>query len=143
MQIIKARQYFQLSFLLPPFFSIVGMLYLLLTEYFNVGISLGDTIGWIFTFLAYSIIIGGVQYAIIIIAFLWWMKNMDLKSIKRLILILPIIHALSMAFSSILGARTAEVLDYMGYSLLFGYFYVAIAFTGYFILSRKNILEEI
>lgn len=139
---LKTNNYFRTSFLLPILFSLIGMGMLLLTEYFEV-IKPTFFIGQLSIFLAYSIIIGGIPYLIITITFLWWMRGKRERLVKKRILLLPLFHSLLMLIGSIiLNARLHEAFLFSGYSLFFGYFYIGIAFLGYFLLKHNNMIQE-
>ena len=139
---MKARLYFQLSFLLP--------IILPLLAWFTLGFDLGNGIS---TVLILSLVVGGFPYLLFLAGCFCWVPGKDLRSIQRFtflapLLFIPVFLACGffvMLLQMRLGEELRNMIDWvLGFSyliLIVGYFYVILVNAGYYLLRFAGFFE--
>ena len=139
---MKARLYFQLSFLLP--------IILPLLVWIMGGFDLGNGI---LAVLILSLVVGGIPYLFFLAGFFCWVTGKDLRSIQRFTFLAPLLFIpvfLACGFVVMLPKmRLGEELRNMSnwvlgfsYVILFvGYFYVILVNAGYYLLRFAGLLK--
>ncbi len=130
---MTSKRLFQYSLalpLIPPF--------LVLPLWF-VRESINETSALIFMIIGFSGIVGGLPYLILAATLLLWMRDKDLAAIKRALLLSPLlmlpIFAVCLGMYIVLFERHPSLNEYVvglclygAFVLIFGYFYVGLAF---------------
>jgi hypothetical protein len=141
---MKARLYFQLSFLLPIILPLLAWL----TAGFNSNLGNG-----ISTVLILSLVVGGIPYLLFLAGFFCWVPGNDLRSIQRFTFLAPLLFIpvfLACGFVVMLpkmrlGEELRNMIDWvLGFSyliLIVGYFYVILVNAGYYLLRFAGFFE--
>ncbi len=135
---------YKLSLILPL------VIPLLLSPLFFIKINLPEWLGTIIFFTIYSGIIGGVPYLLLILFLLWWMRYKDESSIRRILLLSPIIMIpIFLIFVEVISllrfgikksvSEFSEVfLFYTPFVLIFGYAYVVFVISSFDKASTRS-----
>jgi len=136
---VNFRIYFLFSLFLPLIFGCASFL-LPVVQPSNTGFG---TFTWIVIVTRYSLYLGGIPYAIFASLVFFWSQNRTLGQLKRWVWLFPLFFMPFLAaalvvlyYPDILDALKAFMQGFAIYGLLYGYFYVVIAYLGWWVLEK-------
>lgn len=142
---MRARRYFQLSFLLPIILPLPALL-----------VARPGLRGWnsVILVLWGSLLIGGIPYLLFLAGLFYWIRDKDFKAIQRVtfiapLLFIPVFVYCAAAIIPLQILKTGEVrvegsgvFTFCIFILIIGYFYVLLANAGFYLLKAIGYIEE-